>query len=281
MDQFDEHLKALAKEEPFPIPEGYEGRIFQICAAIEEKPNASAAAKPRRRVAVWAAAVLALFVTIPNLSPTAAAVLSEAPVLGPIVRLVTVRNYVYDDGHGSADVDMAVLEGGSAAQAISEQLQGYTERLILQFEEECRTLGNGYLSLDVTDYVVTNTDTWFTLRVDAVKTQGGACEFSRFYHIYKPTDEVITLSKLFRPGADYVSALTAEVRRQMNEAMERDDFSGYYPDDFSSIDPEQNFYWNQDNELVLVFDEYTVAAGAEGMPEFVIPLAVYKDLLAF
>ena len=47
----------------------------------------------------------------------------------------------------------------------------------------------------------------------------------------------------------------------------------------SAIDPEQSFYWNADGDLVLVFDEYAVAAGYMGMVEFTIPQDVYSALL--
>ena len=42
---------------------------------------------------------------------------------------------------------------------------------------------------------------------------------------------------------------------------------------------EQSFYWNADGDLVLVFDEYAVAAGYMGMVEFTIPQDVYSALL--
>lgn len=43
--------------------------------------------------------------------------------------------------------------------------------------------------------------------------------------------------------------------------------------------PTQNFYWNADGDLVLVFDEYTMAARLHGNAlEFVIPSAVCGEL---
>ena len=84
---------------------------------------------------------------------------------------------------------------------------------------------------------------------------------------------------LFRPDADYVSVLSAEVLRQMEEQMAADASLSYLTDEFTAIDPEQSFYWNADGDLVLVFDEYAVAAGYIGMVEFTIPQDVYSALL--
>ena len=275
MDRFDEMLRERAKSEPFPLPEGYAGRVFAACAALEETKKHS------YRWTAWAAAVLALFIAVPNVSPAAAAAMADIPVLGAVVRVVTFRNYTYDDGWHSADVSVPELAGGAAAQEVSDQVRAYTDRLIARFEETCEEeLGKeGYHGLDVTSTVVTDTDEWFTLRVDAVEIQASGYEFSRFYHINKATDQVVTLKDLFREDADYVGVLSDEVRQQMEERMAEDREAAYFPEEFTAIDPEQNFYFNGSGELVLVFDEYTIAPGSMGMPEFPIPADVYETLL--
>ena len=284
MKQFDNELKERAKNEPFPLPEDYAGRVFRTCAALEETametPRESV---PRRkhtkRWMAWAAAAIAAFIAVPNVSPAAAAALSDVPVLGALVEIVTFREYTYDDGHSSADISVPELSGGEAADQVSEEVQAYTDRLIAQFQKDCEDTGEGYLGLDVSSEVVTNTDSWFTLRINATRTQASGTEFIKIYHIDKATDQVVTLGDLFRPDADYVTVLSDEVRRQMEERMAQDEHAGYFPDQFTAIDPDQNFYWNQDGDLVLVFDEYTIAAGVVGAPEFVIPRDVYAPLV--
>ena len=277
MDQFDEMLKQRAREEPFPLPEDYAGRVFQTCAALEEtRPRKR---RPYRWMA-WAAAVLALCIAVPNVSPAAAASMADLPVLGAIVRVVTFRSYIYDDGFHSADVSVPELAGSQAAQKVNEQVRDYTDRLMGAFEETCEAeLGQeGYLGLDVTSSVVTDSDTWFTLRVDAVETQASGYQFSRFYHIDKAADQVVKLKDLFREDADWSAVLTREVRRQMEERMAGDAGAAYFPEKLTEIGPDQNFYFNGSGELVLVFDEYTVAPGSMGMPEFTIPAEVYETL---
>ena len=237
--------------------------------------------KQRRaaRYGGWIAAALALFVALPNASPTAAAAMADIPVLGAIVELVTFRTYTYDDGHNFADVQTPELGGSAAAEEVSDQVQEYTDQLIAQFEADCAATGEGYQGLDVTSSVVTDTDEWFTLRIDAVKTQASGAQFSRFYHIDKATGQVVTLADLFREDADYVTALSDSVRAQMEERMAADESQAYFVDQFTAIAPDQNFYFDADGQLVLVFDEYTIAAGYMGMPEFTIPASVYEGLV--
>lgn len=280
MDQFDERLKERAKQEPFPLPEDYAGRIFRTCAALEET-NMENKQKNNRsyRWAGWIAAALAVFIAVPNASPAAAAAMRDVPVLGAIVEIITFRDYTYDDGHSAADVKTPELGGSGAAKEISGQVQAYTDQLIAQFEADSKTIGEGYQGLDVSSSVVTDTDTWFTLRVDATKTQASGYNFSCFYHIDKATGGIVTLSSLFREDADYVAALTAEVKRQIEERMAADETAGYYTDEFTAIDPEQSFYFNAGGELVLVFDEYDVAPGYMGMVEFTMPGEATDGLL--
>lgn len=67
--------------------------------------------------------------------------------------------------------------------------------------------------------------------------------------------------------------------------MAADDSKAYFynspeeaVDDFTGITGTENFYFNPDGELVIVFDEYTVAPGYMGVVEFVIPKAVTGEL---
>lgn len=273
-NQFDEVLKARAKDEPFPMPKGYTERVLETCSTLTD-------VTPRKRSGyrmAWVAAALALFITVPNVSPAAAAAMSEIPVLNAIVRVVTFRNYTFDDGIHNADMSVAELGGGDAAQTVNDQVQVFTDRLMERFRAQCESMEQGYGSLNVTSQVVTDSDTWFTLRIDAVETQASDYQFSRFYHIDKVTGQTVTLKDLFREDADYMTTLSDEVRRQMHTRMEENPENAYSVEEFTSIAADQNFYFSQSGELVLVFDEYTIAPGYMGMPEFTILADIYDTV---
>ena len=48
---------------------------------------------------------------------------------------------------------------------------------------------------------------------------------------------------------------------------------------FKQISGDQNFYLNEEYDLVIIFDEYEVAPGSMGMPQFVIEQEVLEDIL--
>ena len=49
--------------------------------------------------------------------------------------------------------------------------------------------------------------------------------------------------------------------------------------EFSVIRDDANFFFADNGNLVLRFDEYEVAPGAYGCPQFEIPKEVYKEYL--
>ena len=222
-----------------------------------------------------AAAALAVFLVLPNVSPTVAYAMEDVPVLGAIVRVITLRNYDQEDEARSLHVQIPALQGaGEAGEAINEEVSAYVDALLAAFETGCEA--GGVRALDVRYAVVTDAQDWFTLRVDATLAAGSSEEISRFYHIDKRSGARVQLSDLFPEGADYVTALSDEVRSQMTARAEAGE--DFFPEAFDAIDANQNFYWGADGALVLVFDEYTIASGSMGMPEFSIPASMVEAL---
>ena len=51
------------------------------------------------------------------------------------------------------------------------------------------------------------------------------------------------------------------------------------PEGFEKISADQKFYINSDGKIVVCFDKYEIAAGAQGSPEFVLPDEVTADII--
>ena len=49
---------------------------------------------------------------------------------------------------------------------------------------------------------------------------------------------------------------------------------------FRAIDPDQQFYLDENGDLVIVFGEYEVAPGSMGIPRFVIDEEAISDIWA-
>ena len=279
MDHVDEQLKQRARQEPFQTPSSYRRRVEETCAALEEESPAQPRRGGRRgRWRAWtAAAVVTLLVALPNVSGSAASAMEQVPVLGSLVRVITLRNYFYDDGHSSADVSVPQVDGaGQAGDDVNQAIQENIYQLLDEFYADVDQIaqGGGYQGLSVSYDVVTDNEHWFTLRVNAVRTQGSSAEMLRYYHIDKDTGEVATLSTLFPEDSDYVAVLSQQVKDWLEG---RED--AFFYQEFTSIDPEQSFYWGEDGALVLVFDEDSILPAASGNPEVMIPAQVVQQLM--
>ena len=189
------------------------------------------------------------------------------------------------------------VEGASAGQetavanlsedgveAVNQNMEATVEELIRQFED---TLSEeGYHGLHVTQEVVTDNALYYTVKLSVLETEASGYEHNQFYTIDKQTGNVVTLEDLFAEGSDYISAISENIKTQMREQMAADEGVIYFLDNddmpefnFQGITEQTNFYFNEKDELVIAFDEYEVAPGSMGAPEFVIPQEVTAAIL--
>lgn len=239
------------------------------------------------------AAVLAFLFILPNTNENIAKAMSEVPVIGKVFDLVTFREYKYQDERHEANVKVpeVIAEDGqsNAAEQVNKSVQEYTDQAIKAFQEDVKENEEGYQGLDISYETVTDTDDWFVLKVDMVETQASGYETAKYYNINKKTDSVVTLKELFVEGTDYVTLLTDVIQAEMRRQMKEDEAVTYFIDDpdpemqdfcFEELKEDQNFYINAKGQLVIAFDEYEVAPGSMGRPEFLITdEAVLKNLI--
>ena len=139
------------------------------------------------------------------------------------------------------------------------------------------------VELDYT--VITDNDRLFSIRFDQLLVMASGVQTVKIYHIDKQTGEMINLAGLFKEGADYITAVSENIKVQMKEQMAADEYIMYYLDsevpewDFQSVKEDTTFYVNENGKLTIVFDEYEVAPGYMGSVEFEIPTEAIEDLV--
>ncbi len=295
MDRKEEWFELKEKYDNLEIPkqgvENMKKRIEQ--AKIEEaKRNHSRKCKVSlyRRIGISAAAVLAAFTLFFNLNPSAAMAMEQIPIVRDIIKVITFGRYEFEDDRHHADVEIPQIEVENASAAadsannINQEVTDYITPILDDFKNSLDE--DTAKSLDIDYEVVTDTDTWFTLRLDILEIQASGYQYSKYYHIDKNTGRQMTLSDLFKEDADYISVISENIKTQMKEQMAADEGIVYFLDGedmpgevFDKIQPDQNFYFNQDGEIVIEFDEYEVAPGYMGIVSFIIPRDVTEALL--
>lgn len=251
----------------------------------------------RKRIAKWSMSTAACFVIAGivsvNLIPSAAYAFRDVPVLRSIVKVVTFGKYEHNENGYHAKINTAKIEGlldKKLEDKLNAEFKENANTLIAAYEKDVKELKEEFgddvpIHMGVeSDYTVrTDNDSVLALDVYIFNVAGSSSTRHTFYNINKKTSKLIELKDLFKKGADYVTPISEYVKKQMEYENKTNDGLFWVEDDeftegFKKIKADQNFYINDKGEIVICFDKYEVAAGAQGCPEFVIPQSVISDI---
>ena len=244
-------------------------------------------------VAVAAAVAL---VILPNTSSSVAYAMKNIPLLGNVVNVVTFRDYHYDQNKKTADVSVSKidintegLEGESvdnakkSSEEINREIEQITNQWVEEFKETMRS--DGYEQIMVKTEPINTTDKYFTLKLICYQGAGSGFEQDFFYTINLDTGKRMKLSDLFIEGSDYRTIISDDIKKQMRKQMDEDENVSYWLDDkeveewnFEEIPEDVSFYVNENNELVICFNEGDVAPMYMGTVEFVISNEVLGEI---
>ncbi|MBR5596759.1 MAG: DUF3298 domain-containing protein [Lachnospiraceae bacterium] len=250
-----------------------------------------------RKRGTIAAAVVMAFLVLPNTSQSIAFAMEQMPLLGKLVKIVTIRNYEYEDEKHFADVELVKVEIASneeteealteemAAEAeqqlkktsadINEQIETITAQLVEEFETHMRE-EEGYLELIVKNEVIATTPEFFTLKLMCYEAKASGYEWNYFYTIDLNTGKQIFLKDLFKDNVDYITVVSENIISQMRKQMAEDENVIYWLDEeieewnFKTITEETSFYLNEKGNLVISFNEAEVGPACMGAVEFEI-----------
>ena len=266
--------------------------IAQGKASVKEQANFSNVKnrknKPRlvyilRNTSATAVAAMTALVILTNVNPTIANAMENVPILGPISKIVTFQTYENQTNHFEAKV--AVPEIESAPAEINQSIEEYANALISQYESDLHSSqGEGNYSLTSSYQVVTDTTNYLCLRIDTTLVMASGTEYTKVFTIDKRTGKIISLSDLFRNKPEMLTAISENIKEQMQAQMAADSSVIYFynsdtPEwDFKELRGDESFYFNEKGELVITFDETDVAPAYMGAVEFAIPQSVTGTL---
>lgn len=293
-----EELKE-AYQEPYMSKEQIEKMKRRIDEAkLENRRNKKHIGK---RITVAAAVVAAAFVILPNTSASVAYAMENIPILGNLVEVVTFRDYQYEDDRHRADIEVSELVPQSVTDQVSEQsqviqenlqktteeinaeIQQITDKIMTEFEENL-LYEQGYQDVIVKSEIINTTKDYFTLKLICYQGAGSGAEWDYFYTIDLKTGERIQLKDIFKEDADYITPISENIKAQMREQMAADEMKIYWLEDeieelnFKQITDETSFYLNEEDSVVISFNEGDVAPMYMGVVEFVIANEAVADI---
>ena len=274
--------------ENIEIPDELE---FLVRTTIKEQEKKMKRKNIINKSVIAAAVAGVVFVGSINLSSEISYALSEVPVLGSIVRVLTFKTFELKDNNFDAELKTPAIEGlDSKLEAmLNEKYLDENQKLYDDFMKEIDELkkadmDEAHMGIASGYEVKTDTDKLLVIGRYVVNTAGSSSTTIKYDTIDKQNKLLITLPSLFKDEA-YIDIISENIKAQMKEQM-KDESNVYWLEDemmgdenFSKIDKNQSFYITKDNQLVIAFDKYEVAPGYMGNPEFIIPSELLKDVL--
>lgn len=274
--------------ENIEIPDELE---FLVRTTIKEQEKKMKRKNIINKSVIAAAVAGVVFVGSINLSSEISYALSEVPVLGSIVRVLTFKTFELKDNNFDAELKTPAIEGlDSKLEAmLNEKYLDENQKLYDDFMKEIDELkkadmDEAHMGIASGYEVKTDTDKLLVIGRYVVNTAGSSSTTIKYDTIDKQNKLLITLPSLFK-DEEYIDIISENIKAQMKEQM-KDENNVYWLEDemmgdenFSKIDKNQSFYITKDNQLVIEFDKYEVAPGYMGNPAFIIPSELLKDAL--
>jgi len=235
----------------------------------------------------------ALFVLSINTSSTFAKTLSNVPILGNVVNVLTFTEYTVDEPTYKADLKVPAvnnLKNKDFEQSLNKKYLEENKKLYDQFMKETESVkkdSGAHLGIDSGYEVKTDNEDILSIERYVVNTAASSSTTMKFDTIDKKKEILLSLPILFKDKS-YVKIISENIKEQMKEQMKKDESKVYWIpeanldysiDPFVTIKDNQNFYINKDHKLVISFDKYEVAPGYMGVVEFTIPTDVLSKVL--
>lgn len=283
--------EAKCRYDNIPIPKELSQRVLAEVEKAEVKCRENAARKRKRNFARFGAAAAAsvvLFTAGVNTSEVFAREMQNIPVLGTVARILTFRSYESETEDLKISVDIPSVEMISEElsgleKAVNEEIhtfcEQYAEAAIVRAEEYRQAfLDTGgtleeweahNISIKVWYEVKSQTRRYLSLAVMGSENWSSAYNDTIYYNFDQEAGKWITLEDVL--GQEYARTAEESVRLQA-EQREAEGVTEYWLEDWKGVDENTKFYMNSDGNPVIVFDQYEIAPGSAGKPEFEIKI---------
>lgn len=239
-----------------------------------------------KKVVGIAAVIIMAFVLPLNTIPSYAKAISQIPIIGELARIFTFREYHFEDEikyidakipkftyDGKSDLEKRVNQ--EISKIINEELKNAENNAKEYYDAFIETGGNkkDFIPIGINiDYEIKCiTEKQVSFVITKSETFSSAYFVEYFYNIDMETGRYITLKDLI--GNDYKKIVVQNIKNTIsnwNQEQRELLFDDINIEDL--IDENTNFYINEQNEAVVVFDKYEIAVGAAGRLEFPVTI---------
>ena len=245
-------------------------------------------ARRGRTIRRWGAtaACFAVLLAGLNLSPTIAKAAAEVPILGGLFQVLTFVDYDKTEDGIHYDVTVPQLEAeGALAERVNAVVQEKVDAHLAKAQQDWDDYREAFFAtggteeewadreMDVlVDYEIkSQTDTRVSFVVTLAEGWVASMQERYYYNLDLSENRDLTLRDYL--GEDWVNVCNASIQEQIDASVDEEGFTLFFTPEmggFTTVDETTGFYVREDGTVVVCFPEYSIAAGAAGMPEFPI-----------
>ncbi len=275
-----------------PIPAELEFKVKESLKEGKKAMNKKVYIRRLLAAAASAAVITTAFTVGINTNEVLAETLSDIPVLGSIVKVLTFKEYNFNEKTYDANIETPALDGlenKSLQNSLNEKYFNENKELYEKFINDMKSLeenGGGHMGVSSGYVVKTDTDKILSIGRYIENTVGSSSTTFRYDTIDKENEILITLPSLFKDES-YVDIISGNIKEQMVKQHNEDENKFYWVEGienesmelFEKISMDQSFYISSNGKLIISFDKYEVAPGYMGVVEFEIPTEILENIL--
>ncbi|MDE6388522.1 MAG: RsiV family protein [Lachnospiraceae bacterium] len=274
--------------ENIKIPEALEQRVEQSVCRLRIKRKAQERRQRRVRRVIGMAAIFAATMTVAvNTSEAFAMEARKLPVIGELVRIMTIRSYERTEKEMQVKVEVPGVDLGENDNGLSNIVNEQIERMTSQYEAEALLRAEEYkeaflatggteeewaqhdIRVKVWYEIKSQTKDTLSFAVKGTESWTSAYAQTRYYNLDLKTNTFLTLEDLL--GEDYAAIANEQIKAQIEERTNTGSvFLSTAEGGFTGIGEDTVFYINEKGNPVVVFEKYTIAPGSMGEVEFEI-----------
>lgn len=269
--------------EEIPVPNSAHNAVLEGIQKGKKEKRITTMIKITKRSVLTTAAAVSIITIMANASPVTANAMEEIPVISAIAKVVTFRTFEDGNDNYEAKIEIPKVSIDQKDNTIvNRSIEDYANQFIGEYEKQITDslTGGGHYSVTSGYEVVTDNTKYLSLRINTTVIMASGAEYVKIFTIDKTSGEVVSLNQLFQGDHMMLSKIGDNIKMQMEKQMAEDDSKVYFDNSeetlegFQGIKGDENYYFNEKGEIVIVFEEYEVAPGYMGVVEFTIPKSV-------
>lgn len=234
-----------------------------------------------------------LFFIMVNTNMSFANAVSNIPIVRKIAEIFTIRDYKEDNKSELINAKIPALRNTGNTdleKRINAEIMHKVDTLIHDIKERAAQYQNileeaNYvesaierIEVEIDYEIKSNTKERVSFVLSKSEYFGSIYTETYYYNIDLSTGKDITLKDIL--GEDYINIINLQIKKQIQERIQNDKNAIFFSEEddpyledgssFKSISDKQEFYINEEGNVVIVFQKYTIAPGYMGILEFEI-----------